>query len=400
MTNHLSPAARDALSYPLPGAWMPLLPAGVARLSAGYPFPESVPVTGLLQATGGLLTAEQDLPLHYLGSPSMAALPGLLGRRMAQRGMPVGEGELLVTSGACQAIDLAARALLGPDDLVAVEAPTYMEALEIFRNYTPHIVSYAVDEQGLDVAELAADLSRRRAAGAPLPKALYTIASFQNPTGATLSLERRRLLLALAAEYGFIILEDDAYGELSFDAGAPPPLKALDGADRVLYLGSLSKVVAPGLRIGWVAGLAPLVQAMGVFKKDLDHPLGWSIAARYLTDLDLEARLAWLRQAYRQRRDFLLAELTREMPAGVTWTTPAGGFFLWVTLPPGQDTAALLPAALEAGVAYVPGRYFYFDQEAAGASRCLRLSFSYLPLDEIARGVKALAGVLRQAGLG
>ncbi|MGE5590636.1 MAG: PLP-dependent aminotransferase family protein [Bacillota bacterium] len=393
----LSPAAREALRYPAPGAWMPPLPPGVVRLSAGYPFPESVPVAGLEAAAHGLLSREGDLPLHYLGSPSMAELPAQLAKRMAVRGMPVQEGELLVTSGACQAIDLAARALLGPDDLVAVEAPTYMEALEILRNYTPHAVSYPVDAQGLDVEAMARDLAHRRAAGLPLPKVLYTVASFQNPTGTALPLDRRRRLLELAAEYGFFILEDDAYGELAFQAPLPT-LKSLDRAGRVAYLGSLSKVVAPGLRVGWLAGPAWLVQAASVFKKDLDHPLGWAVTALYLKSVDLNERVAGLGRSYAQRRDWLLDALQRCMPAGVAWSRPEGGFFVWLTLPEGLDAQALLEPALRKGVAYVPGRHFYLPAEEREGARHLRLSFSYLPQADLERGVTLLAACLNEQG--
>jgi len=386
------PAVQKALDYEPPGAWMPPLAPGVIRLNAGYPFPESVPIQGLVQAARDLTAAEGDLPFQYWGSPSMARLAHLLAERSAARGIQVPEDGLLVTAGAAQAVDLAARALLGPEDLVAVEAPTYMEALEMFRNYTDHIVGYPVDQDGLQVEALAEDLARRQREGLPLPKLLYTIASFQNPTGATLAPARRRRLLELAEAFDFLILEDDAYGELSF--GAPPvPLKAMDGTGRVIYLGSLSKIVAPGIRIGWVVAAPELVAAMQLFKKDLDHPLGWGIAAQYLAGVDLEARVAGLRKAYRDRRDLMLESLRREMPDGVSWTEPGGGFFIWIRVP-GVDTVKLLPRALAAGVAYVPGKYFYFGETGQGRD-CLRLSFSYLPPEELQRGVALLASVLR-----
>lgn len=390
------PAVQAALAYEPPGAWMPALPPGCVRLSAGYPFPASVPAQELAQAAAELVAAERDLPLLYQGSPAMVALAGHLRERSAVRGMPVAPAELLVTAGGCQAIDLAARALLGPDSVVAVEAPTYMEALEIFRNYTPHVVGYPVDAGGLDTAALAADLADRRAAGRPLPRLLYTIASFQNPTGATLVPERRRHLLTMADEYDFLILEDDAYGELAFPGvPAPVPLKALDPGGRVIYLGSLSKVVAPGLRIGWAAAAAPVIQAMGLYKKDLDHPFAWAVAARYLAGIDLGARVAALRAQYAERAAFMVAALGRHMPAGVTWTAPQGGFFTWLRAP-GADTAALLPAALAAGVAYVPGKHFYFGP---GEGReYLRLSFSRLPPAELEQGVAILGRLLAAKG--
>ncbi|MFZ5824740.1 MAG: PLP-dependent aminotransferase family protein [Bacillota bacterium] len=383
---------QKALAYDPPGSWMPPLPPGCIRLSAGYPFKESVPAAELAAATARLVEAEGDLPFHYLGSPSMDQLTGLLAARSARRGMRPEEGGILVTLGAAQALDLAARALLGPDDFVAVEAPTYMEALEIFRNYTPHIAGYPVDGSGLQVEALAADLAARRAAGAPLPKLLYTIASFQNPTGTTLSPERRERLLALAAEYGFLILEDDAYGELAFGP-APTPLRAMaGGAERVIHIGSLSKVVAPGLRVGWAVAPPAIITAMTLFKKDLEAPFAMAVTARYLSGVDMEERVAALRAQYRSRRDVLLNALRTHMPQGVTWTEPEGGFFVWVHTP-GVDTAGLLPRALEAGVAYVPGKYFFFSGDAG--REYLRLSFCYLPPEQMERGVAILARLLR-----
>jgi 2-aminoadipate transaminase len=385
------PAIQAALAYEAPGAWMPRVRrADTVRFNRGYPAPELVPVAELSAASAALLAAEGDAPLHYLGSPAMAKLPQLLAARSAQRGMPVGDGELMVTMGGAQVLDLAARILLGPDDLVAVEAPTYMEALETFRNYTPHIIGYRMDEGGLDVTALAADLAARRADGRPLPKLLYTIPSFQNPTGTTLSLARRQHLLALAEEYDFLILEDDAYGELAFGE-VPVPLKALDRTGRVIYAGSLSKTVAPGIRLGWVHAAAPLVAAMFAFKKDLENPFAHAVAAHYLGSIDYEARVMQLRAAYRERRDQLVAALQRHMPATATWTEPQGGFFIWVRVP-GADTGALLDEALEQGVGYVPGKYCFFGP--GEGQEYLRLSFSYLPADEMERGVAILGRVM------
>jgi 2-aminoadipate transaminase len=383
---------RRALAYDPPGSWIPPHVPGTVRLNAGYPFPDSVPVAELGAALVSLVTAEADRPFHYSGSKMMNRLPQLLAARSAERGMPVGEGELVVTAGAAQAIDLTARALLGPEDLVAVEAPTYMEALETLRNYTPSVIAYPVDEGGLDVAALGSDLADRRARGRKLPKLLYTIASFQNPTGATLSLERRQRLLALAEEFDFLILEDDAYGELAF-GDVPVPLRALDRSGRVIYAGSLSKVIAPGVRVGWITAAAPIITAVNCFKKDLEHPLTQAMVAQYLSGIDFGARVAGLREQYRARRDLLVGLLRRYMPRGVTWREPDGGFFVWLHAP-GMDTAAILPRAQAAGVAYVPGKYFYMTE---GTGReALRLSFSYLSPEQMERGVVALGKVLSQ----
>lgn len=387
------PIVQVALEYEPPGSWMPVLPPGCIRLSAGYPFPESVPTAEIVQAARALVEDEADLPLHYLGSPSMAALAGQLRARCLARGISVDPDEILITAGAYQAMDLAARVLLGPESVVAVEAPTYMEALEVFRNYTSHIVGYPVDEEGLQLNVLADDLAARRAAGSPIPRLLYTISSFQNPTGVTLSLPRRYQLLELAEEYDFLILEDDAYGELSFDTPVPP-LKSLDRKGRVIYLGSLSKVVATGLRIGWAVGASPLISAMSLFKKDLDHSFIWSLVSRYLTRIDLDSRVAQLQCQYRDRRDFMLTALQSCMPTWVTWAKPGGGYFIWLRVP-GVDTASLLPRALAAGVAYVPGRHFYFNPDQG--RDYLRLSYSYLSPERMEEGVTILGRLLARA---
>jgi 2-aminoadipate transaminase len=394
-----SQRVRWAQRYTPPGAWMPALPPGCVRLSAGYPAPETVPVAELAEAARRLTEREGDQPFHYLGSARAEELPDILRDRMRTRGMPVAKDEILVTAGACQALDLAAQVLLDPEAVVAVEAPTYMEALEVFRNYTPHIVAYPVDHDGLQTDLLAADLERRRRQGLPLPRLVYTIASYQNPTGACLSLLRRRMLLELAEAYDFLILEDDAYGELGF--GDPvPALKSLDTVGRVVYVGSLSKVVAPGLRIGWLAGARPFIEAAGWFKKDLGHPFAEAVAAEYLATVDLAGRVRFLQRVYRQRAAWMEMALRRHLPEGVTWIRPQGGYFVWIHTP-GVNTAHLLADALRAGVAYVPGRYFYQEsgsvhEDAASlpGDDWLRLSFSHLSRDELELGVSRLGALL------
>lgn len=384
------PDVARALRYPPPGAWFPPVKPGTIRLNAGYPFPAAVPAADIAAATQALVAQELDRPFHYLSSPAMRRLPQLLAARSAARGMACDPDSIMVTAGAAQVIDLAARALIGPDDLVAVEAPTYMEALEIFRNYTPHIVGYPVDAAGLNVEALAQDLARRRAAGGRLPKLVYTIASFQNPTGATMSPERRQRLLALAEEYDFLILEDDAYGELGFGT-VPIPLRAMDRSNRVIYAGSLSKVIAPGMRVGWAIAHPDLIRAMWNYKKDLEHSFAQAVMAQYLESIDLGARVAWLRQEYGARRDLMMDLLRRYMPEGVTWQEPGGGYFVWVQAA-GVDTAAVLPRAVEAGVGYVPGRYFFVDGDAG--REFLRLSFSFLSPSQMEDGVRILGQVL------
>lgn len=381
---------KAALRNDPPGEWMPDLPEECIRLSSGYPAPALVPDEQIKAAVARLIDEEQDLPLHYLGSPRIGTLKLQIQKRLAERGIFVQEEELLITSGACQAIDLIARILLDEKAVVAVESPTYMEALEIFQNYTNQIISIPVDDQGLQTDVLAAVLAERKRTGKNLPRFLYTIPTFQNPTGTTMSPERRQHLLELSALFDFLILEDDAYGELSFEA-RPLPLKAIDAEGRVLYVGSLSKIVAPGMRIGWIAGARELVSALAWFKKDLDHPFAQATMAVYLENINLEKRIGILNDVYRSKCAVLISKLEQFFPESVTWYVPGGGYFVWVKIP-GVDTSLLLERALAAGVSYIPGKYFFLDQK--DGTEFLRLSFSYVDEEEIVKGIQKLGKVV------
>ncbi len=381
---------KAALKNDPPGEWMPALPEGCIRLSSGYPASELVPSNGIKAAVSTLLEEEQDLPLHYLGSPKMPRLKQQIQNRLAERGMEVQEEELLITAGACQAIDLIARALLDEKVVVAVESPTYMEALEIFRNYTNQIISIPVDEQGLRVDEFASVLAERKRLGLVLPRILYTIPTFQNPTGTTMNEQRRMRLLELSREFDFLILEDDAYGELTFDV-SPLSLKALDREGRVIHVGSLSKITAPGMRIGWIAAERPFITAFAWFKKDLDHSFAQSAMAVFLESIDLEERLKKLKGIYQRKCTLLIQSLEKFFPTSVTWYVPKGGYFVWVRVP-GVDTSALLPLALSAKVSYVPGKYFFSNQDEG--IEYLRLSYSFESEEQIEKGVQILGNLI------
>jgi 2-aminoadipate transaminase len=383
-------SVKATLANDPPGAWIPHIPDGCIRLSAGYPAPSLVPTDEIPVAVKRMIEEEGHLPFQYLGSPRMQKLRSQVRQRLLERGMAVGEDELLITAGGCQAIDLIARSLLDSESAVVVEGPTYMEALEIFRNYTQNILSVPMDEHGLQTDALERMLRDRRRSGLPSPKFLYTIPSFHNPTGTTMPLTRRRRLLELAEEFNFLVVEDDAYGELCF-AECPVPLKALDTTSKVIHVGSLSKVVAPGMRVGWIAGPKPLVSAAAWFKKDLDHPFAEAAMAAYLETINLEDRLSWLRDSYRQRRDSMVQALQQFMPRHVTWHVPQGGFFVWLRVI-GADTASLLEQAIRAGVAYVPGKYFFVNP--ADGLEYLRLSFSYVDLEDMREGVRRLGELL------
>ncbi|CAH0345458.1 PLP-dependent aminotransferase family protein [Bacillus sp. CECT 9360] len=382
--------SKEALKNDPPGAWMPDLPDDCIRLSSGYPDPALVPAADIKGAVAKLLDEEQDLPLHYLGSPRIAELKQQIQKRLAERGISVLEEQLLITSGACQAIDLIARILLDDEAVVAVESPTYMEALEIFQNYTKQIISIPIDEQGLQTNRLEEMLDERKRTGLSLPRFLYTIPTFQNPTGTTMPTERRKHLLELADKFDFLILEDDAYGELSFGKN-PLPIKSFDKRGRVLHVGSLSKVVAPGMRIGWIAAESEFINALAWFKKDLDHPFAQSTMAVYLENTDLEKRLDLLKNVYRAKCAALIRSLEQFLPESVSWYVPDGGYFVWVRIP-GVDTSDLLSQALAEGVSYVPGKYFFLNQQ--DGTEFLRLSFSYADEKEIIEGIRRLGQLM------
>ncbi|MED1472375.1 PLP-dependent aminotransferase family protein [Bacillus salipaludis] len=382
---------KAALKNDPPGMWMPNLPENCIRLSSGYPEPTLVPAEQLKEAVVSLLEEENDLPLHYLGSPKIVKLEENIQNRLASRGIHVKREELLITSGACQAIDLIARVLLDDETFVVVESPTYMEALEIFKNYTHNIISIPVDERGLQTKRLEKLLEERKSKGLALPSFLYTIPTFQNPTGTTMSAERRQHVMELAVKYNFFILEDDAYGELGFD-NSPLPLKAIDKEGLVIYVGSLSKTVAPGMRIGWISGASEFISACAWFKKDLNHPFTQATMAVFLDRTNYEERIILLRTTYHDKYIVLISALEQFLPKSVSWFLPKGGYFVWVKVP-GVDTSLLLNRALSMGVSFVPGKHFFLNPKEG--TEYLRLSFSYANKNDIVKGIKILGKLLK-----
>jgi len=316
-------------------------------------------------------------------------LRGLIARRMGARGMAVDPGQILLTTGSQQGIDLVARLMLDPGDAVVVEEPTYLGALQAFGGWEATFLPVAIDEEGVRIDALAAVLA---AAPRP-PKLLYTVPTFQNPSGATLSRRRREALLAVARAHGVLVVEDDPYGELWYDEAPPPPLRALD--PEVVYLGTFSKTLAPALRAGWVAAPPALAEAF-FFAKEGSDIHNDRIGARtvfHAAEGFLDGHLAAVRPRYRRRRDVLLGALAEFMPAGVRWSAPRGGFFVWVELPAGMDGVELLPRAAAAGVVFLPGAWFS-PAPTAATRRALRLNFSTLPEPRIVEGARRLSGAI------
>lgn len=376
-----------------PGEWMPNIPADCIRLSSGYPDPALVPVQKINVAVQELLTEEEDLPLHYLGTPKMDELQSQITEHLNKRDMNITDNQLLITAGACQAIDLISRVFMDQETVVAIEKPTYMEALEIFKNYTSEFIEIPIDEQGMDTKQFEIMLEERKKNAQPLPKMVYTIPTFHNPTGTTMPIERRHHLLQLASEYDFLIIEDNAYGDLYFDE-LPLSLKALDKEERVLHVGSLSKIVAPGLRIGWIAAAETLMQKLYWFKKDLDHPFLQAVMSTYLDKHSIAEQSNSLRMVYRGKAEEMIRALELYMPEKVSWFYPDGGYFVWVQVND-VDTTSLLTTATEKGVSYIPGEFFFLNREEG--KPYLRLSFSYESKEQIRKGVEMLADVIKNS---
>jgi 2-aminoadipate transaminase len=349
-------------------------------------------VPALAELFHDLVADRADRALQYGSAHGDEALRERICDVMALEGIAAEPDDVVVTVGSQQALDLVARVFLDPGDIVLTEAPTYVTALGTFGSNQARVVHVPMDSDGLIPAALAEMLARLPAP----PKLLYTVPTFHNPTGVTLSEARRTEVVEICRRAGVAIVEDNPYGLLAFD-GLPRRALRADAADCVLYLGSFSKTFAPGLRVGWVLA-PPAVRDTLVLAAEsamLSHSnLAQMAVERYLATQPWQAQLAAFRDVYRTRCDLMLDALDEQgLPTGVSWTRPRGGFFVWVSLGPGLDAKQMLPHALERGVAYVPGTGFYAD----GRGRhCLRLSFCYPPLPDIGAGIHRLAAVVHE----
>jgi 2-aminoadipate transaminase len=353
----------------------------------GVPPTEAIPVARLREGADRAW-ADGAETLLYGEVRGYRPLRELIAERMAARGAIVDPADVLITNGAQQGIDLAARIFIDPGDIVLTEEPTFMDALRVFRSHEAEPVGVPVDEEGLQVDILATLLDRLP----KRPKFLYTMPTYQNPMGVSMSSARRRALVDLARERGLVIVEDDPYGDLSYDEAPLPTLKSLE--PEVIFLGTFSKVLAPGLRVGWVASSPRLREAFFNVKEGTDiHNERIMTRTVFHTALGfLDEHIGATREIYRARRDAMLAGLTREMPAGVRWTIPHGGFFLWVTLPDRFETDTMLPDATDRGVIYLPSSWFYPDRSW---TRSMRLNFSAQPEERIAEAMRRLAETIQ-----
>lgn len=379
---------RDTMGSAVYGDWRSIQDADAVPLAFGFPYPESFPNGELVSAAESLLASEPDRALQYGGGEHAAGLRDVIADRARDRGIDCSTDAIHLTNGATRAIDTVCRVFLEPGDEVVVEAPTFMGALGIFRNHGAAVTGVGVDEDGLDVDALARDLAARAERGAPGPKLVYTIPDFQNPTGVTMATDRRERLLDLAETYDFVVLEDDPYGRLRYEGADRPPLKALDGADRTVRINTFSKTIAPGVRTGWIVADERTAAQFDRIDAGGEPSFTRGLIDTYCADGRLDRAVSRLCEGYERRRDRMLASLDAHMPPDVSWSEPSGGFFVWIEFPDGTDTEAMLPAAIDAGVTYLPGSFFYPNGDG---ERFARLSFSHAAPPAIEDGIEALA---------
>lgn len=361
----------------------------IVRFAMGSPAPDAIPSAAFARLAPEIMAASDVF--DYGPTEGDARLRAALLRFLAEHGEEVDPARLLVTAGGMQGLDLACKLFVDPGDLVVTESPTYTNGTAVITSYGGEVLEVEVDDEGLDVEAMAA----RVAAAGRAPKLLYVIPTFQNPSGASMSLRRRTRLLELAESWGAVVLEDDPYGLLGFEGEALPSLRELSGhAPWVVGVYTFSKILAPGLRVGWTIADAAVVERMVAARQGMDTctnvPLQ-ELTAAYLDSGGIDEHLAGLRVTYRERKVAMQQALAATLDGGVRWTDPTGGFFLWLTLPPEIDAEALFPTALAEGVAYIPGAAFSSSGRFANA---LRLCFATSSPARIATGVERLRAAL------
>ena len=362
----------------------------VISFAGGLPASELLPAAEMASLARDILNEDGATALQYAPTEGLLLLREIIARRLEKSIVAVrGSDDVLVVSGSQQALDLTGKVFLDEGDAVLCEGPTYLGAINAFRAYRPRFVEVPIDDDGMVPEEL-----ERRLGSLDRVKFIYVVPDFQNPSGRRWSVARRRRLAEIAARFGVPVIEDAPYAELCYDGDPLPPVASFDEAGLVILLGTFSKILAPGLRLGWVTAESAILHRYVLAKQGADlhtSSLVQLLAARFMLDHDIDAHIAYLRQVYRARRDAMLAALEEHFPPDISFTRPAGGLFLWVELPEGTDARALLERSLEEKVAFVPGGAFFAN---GGHENTLRLNFSAMPEERITEGIRRLGRVL------
>lgn len=364
----------------------------IISFAGGLPAAELFPVEAFKKASGRVLDEKGKVALQYGPTEGDPKLREQIVERMKKVGVDSDISQILITSGSQQGLDFVAKIFVDPGDVVITEAPSYLGALNAFKAYEPKFVEIEMDDQGMIMEELEKALKENKNV-----KYIYTIPDFQNPTGLTMSLERRKRMVELANEYNVVIVEDNPYGELRFEGEFLPAIKSLDTEDRVIFLGTFSKIFCPGLRLGWMLAGEEILNKVNMIKQGADlqsSTISQMDVAAFLEDNNIEDHIEVIKEKYKHRRDVMLAAMDKYFPEEVEFTRPEGGLFTWVNLPNYLDARELAPKALEKNVAYVPGGSFFPN---GGCENTLRMNYSCSNDEQIEKGVKALGEVFTEA---
>jgi len=363
----------------------------VLSLAGGLPGPEVFPKEDLARIASRVVEELGDSALQY--SPTLGVMPfrEAVADFVRSKGVKVlSDDRVAVTTGSQEAIYLLAMTLINPKDAIIVESPTYLAALNVFRYYGAEFVSVPLDENGMKTELLEDKIKEAKSKGLNV-KLVYTVATCHNPTGVIMPDDRRKELLEVASKYDLLVIEDDPYSFFVFDEVPFTPLKTLDSEGRVIYLGTFSKILAPGLRLGYMVADRQITRMVELAKQMVDlhsSTLSQYIALYALKEGVVERTIQKARVVYREKRDIMVESLEKYMPEGSHWFKPRGGLFAFIYLPDGVDTSDMLPMAIERGVAYVPGRSFFSDGSGVNA---MRINFSYLPPDKLREGIRLIA---------
>ena len=367
---------------------------GIISFGGGFPAPELFPVAQMLEITKEVLEKNGTKALQYGPTEGYQPLREAIARRMDRVHVKVSPEEILVINGSQQGLDFAGKIFINTGDKIIVEKPTYLGAINAFRAYEPQFIDIEMDQDGM----IMDDLEEALKANIDV-KFIYAIPDFQNPSGKTWSVDRRKRLVELANQYDVVIIEDNPYGELRFEGEINPAIKHFDTQGRVIFLGTFSKIFCPGMRLGWVAASKELLNKFILVKQGADlqsSTIAQMEVATFLNDYDIEDHIEKIKSTYRFRRDVMLQTMKEEFPEGVTYTYPDGGLFTWVVLPEYMNARELALKALEQNVAFVPGGSFFAN---GGHENTLRLNYSAMDEENIIIGIKRLATVIKEAML-
>lgn len=362
----------------------------IISFAGGLPAPELFPIEEMKQVCLKVLDTDGRAALQYSPTEGYLPLRKIISERMKSSKVEVPAEDILITSGSQQGLEFSGKVFLDEGDTVICESPTYLGALNAFMSYVPNFVEVEMDQDGMKMDELEKALKAN-----PNAKFIYTIPDFQNPSGITMSLERRKRIVELAVEYNIPIVEDNPYGELRFEGERLPAIKHFDKTGMVAFLGTFSKTFAPGLRVGWVAASPEVVRKYVLVKQGADlqcNSMSQRETAAFVQMFDIDKHISKIIEVYRRRRDLMIGTMEKEFPKNVKFTYPNGGLFTWVELPEGIDAADVLKLALEEKVAFVPGGSFYPN---GGNENHFRLNYSCMPEDKIVEGITRLGKVLK-----